>query len=115
MLSGILYLMWVRKIAAERGKRLDAMTNYSSLIENMPILYAKEELIYDAEGHIIDFIYREVNPIFEKYIISKNKIIGRSKANSASPMVYNLSICTIRLTTRENLLSNIMLKKSKPI
>ena len=80
MLSGILYLIWVRKIATERGKRLDAMMNYSSLIENMPILYAKEELIYDAEGHIIDFIYREVNPIFEKYIMPKGKIIGKKQS-----------------------------------
>lgn len=80
MLSCILYLIWVKKIAAERGRRLNAMMNYSSLIENMPILYVKEELVYDAEGHIIDFIYREINPIFEKYIAPKEQIIGKKQS-----------------------------------
>lgn len=80
IMPGLLYLMWIKRIASERGKRLTLMTNYSSLIENMPILYAKEELIYDTEGRIIDFIYREVNPIYEKYLISKDKVIGRKQS-----------------------------------
>lgn len=80
LLLCILYLMWIKKIASERGRRLNAMMNYSSLIENMPILYAKEELIYDAEGHITDFIYREINPIFEKYIAAKEQIIGKKQS-----------------------------------
>lgn len=80
MLSGIIYLMWVKNIARERGKRLHAMTNYSSLIENMPILYAKEELVYNEEGRVIDFIYREVNPIFEKYITPKEQILGKRQS-----------------------------------
>lgn len=76
----ILYLIWIKKIAAERGRRLNAMMNYSSLIENMPILYAKEELVYDEEGHIIDFIYREINPFFEKYIATKEQLIGKKQS-----------------------------------
>lgn len=80
ILPGFLYLMWIKRIATERGKRLAIMTNYSSLVENMPILYAKEELIYDEKGHVIDFIYREVNPIYEKYLISKDKVIGKKQS-----------------------------------
>ena len=80
ILPGFLYLMWIKKIATERGKRFAVMTNYSSIIENMPILYAKEELIYDEKGHVIDFIYREVNPIYEKYLVSKDKVIGKKQS-----------------------------------
>lgn len=83
-----------KKIATERGKRLAVMTNYSSLIENMPILYAKEELIYDEKGHVIDFIYREVNPIYEKYLVSKDKVIGKNKASSAKRIIHKLSTYT---------------------
>jgi len=99
MLLCILYLMWIKRIAAERGRRLNAMMNYSSLIENMPILYAKEELIYDTEGHIIDFIYREINPIFEKYIATEEQIVGKKQSE------LNESV-NLRLINLYNSLSN---------
>lgn len=77
MIMTSLYMMWLRKIASERGKRLNVLRDYSSLFENMPIIYAKEELVYDENGQIIDFIYTEINPTFEKYITSKNNVIGK--------------------------------------
>ena len=64
----------------------------------MPILYAKEELIYDANGQIVDFIYREVNPIYEKHIATKEQIIGKRQtdlkkcANSELIKLYNTLI-----------------------
>lgn len=73
----ILYMAWMKKIANERGKRLSIMKDYSSLFENMPVMYAKEELIYDRNGKIVDFIYREVNPVFEDCIVPANRIIGK--------------------------------------
>lgn len=53
------------------------MRNYSSLVENMPVLYARIELIFDPDGRIVDYIYREVNPTFEKYILPKEKMLGK--------------------------------------
>ena len=53
------------------------MRSYSSLVENMPVLYARVELIFDPGGRIIDYVYREVNPTFEKYILPKEKILGK--------------------------------------
>ncbi len=90
-----LYAWWTKKIAVERGKKLRAMQDYSSIIENMPILYAKEELIFDSSGHIIDFAYREVNPIFEKQIAPKEQILGKRQSelsetsNSELIDIYN--------------------------
>lgn len=78
---GCLYAWWNRKIADERGKKINALTGYSSLIQNMPILYAKEELIYDENGQIIDFIYREVNPTYEKHIATKEQILGKRQTD----------------------------------
>lgn len=77
MIPAVLYVVWLRRTLAERSKRLDIMQNYTSLIENMPILYAREKLVYDADGRIIDFVYEEVNPTFEKYILSKDQIVGK--------------------------------------
>ena len=61
----------------ERSRRLEIMRSYSSLVENMPVLYARVELIFDPGARIIDYVYREVNPTFEKYILPKEKILGK--------------------------------------
>lgn len=71
------YIIWLKKIAKERNTRLSIMEEYNSLFKNMPIIYIKEELIYNKEGQITDFTFREVNPIFEKYITEKNNILGK--------------------------------------
>ena len=78
------YVIWLKRALAERGRRLDIMRNYSSLVENMPILYIRIKLIYDPDGRIIDYIYQEVNPTFEKYILPKEKILGR-KCSELNP------------------------------
>lgn len=77
LLMTTLYVVWLRRTLAERSKRLKIMRNYSSMAENMPILYARERLVCDADGRIVDFIYEEVNPIFEAYILPKEKIVGK--------------------------------------
>ncbi len=74
---GGFYTMWLRRLANERGKRITVLRDYTSLFENMPILYAKQELIFDAKGQITDFVYREINPTFEQYIASKKEILGK--------------------------------------
>lgn len=77
LLMTTLYVVWLRRTLAERSKRLEVMRNYSSMAENMPILYARERLVCDAAGRIVDFVYEEVNPIFEAYILPKEKIVGK--------------------------------------
>ena len=75
-LAGI-YVIWLRRALHERSRRLEIMRSYSSLVENMPVLYARVELIFDPGARIIDYVYREVNPTFEKYILPKEKILGK--------------------------------------
>ena len=76
-LMTVMYVIWLRRTLAERSKRLDIMRYYSSLVENMPIMYARERLVYDADGRIVDFVYEEVNPTFERYILPRDKILGK--------------------------------------
>lgn len=73
----VIYVIWLRRALHERSRRLEIMRSYSSLVENMPVLYARVELIFDSGGRIIDYVYREVNPTFEKYILPKEKILGK--------------------------------------
>ena len=77
MALAVIYVIWLRRTLHERSRRLEIMRSYSSLVENMPVLYARVELIFDPGGRIIDYGYREVNPTFEKYILPKEKILGK--------------------------------------
>ena len=77
MALAVIYVIWLRRTPHERSRRLEIMRSYSSLVENMPVLYARVELIFDPGGRIIDYVYREVNPTFEKYILPKEKILGK--------------------------------------
>lgn len=89
----ILYVLWTRKTAIEHKRRLNLMRNYSSLFENMPIMYARGKLIYDANGIAVDYVYQEVNPIYEKYFAPKEKIIGKRQSElnqSANQEIDNL-------------------------
>ena len=77
MALAVIYVIWLQRTLHERSRRLEIMRSYSSLVENMPVLYARVELIFDPGGRIIDYVYREVNPTFEKYILLKEKILGK--------------------------------------
>ena len=77
MALAVIYVIWLRRALHERSRRLEIMRSYSSLVENMPVLYARVELIFDPGARIIDYVYREVNPTFEKYILPKAKILGK--------------------------------------
>ena len=77
MALAVIYVIWFRRALHERSRRLEIMRSYSSLVENMPVLYARVELIFDPGARIIDYVYREVNPTFEKYILPKEKILGK--------------------------------------
>ena len=77
MALAVIYVIWLRRALHERSRRLEIMRSYSSLVENMPVLYARVELIFDPGARIIDYVYREVNPTFEKYIVPKEKILGK--------------------------------------
>lgn len=77
MALAVIYVIWLRRALHERSRRLEIMRSYSSLVENMPVLYARVELIFAPGGRIIDYVYREVNPTFEKYILPKEKILGK--------------------------------------
>ena len=77
MALAVIYVIWLRRALLERSRRLEIMRSYSSLVENMPVLYARVELILDPGARIIDYVYREVNPTFEKYILPKEKILGK--------------------------------------
>jgi PAS domain S-box-containing protein len=52
---------------------------YRLLFENMTVGFALHEMIYDADGHPVDYRYLEVNPAFEKLTgVTAKQVVGRT-------------------------------------
>ncbi len=52
---------------------------YRLLFENMTSSFSLHKLIYNQKGKAIDYIYEEVNPVFEKYTgLKAETVIGKS-------------------------------------
>lgn len=72
--------------ALKRAQQNEIETNkqYTNLVDNMPILYMKEQVIWDNEGKIVDSIYKDVNRHFERCFFKKTEVIGK-KASEIFP------------------------------
>ena len=75
---------WLSRARKKQEEQIRLMTSYHSLFENMPIVYLKQQLIYDSAGKIVDYITVEANPRFEKYFKSMGEVIGK-KGSEADP------------------------------
>lgn len=82
-------------------KKIEAMTNYKNLIDNMPILYMQEKLVMDENGIPVDSIYLNVNSHFEKNFIRKEEVIGK-KGSEIFPESMPEFMHFIKIALREN-------------
>lgn len=78
-----LYLMWVRMRLLRherslRDKELLFLKKYEALFNNMPIAYMKHQLIYNNKGELVDYLVRNINPIFKKYFVKEGVFIGKT-------------------------------------
>lgn len=79
-----MWLWWLYKSRRKQAEQIKLMTSYHSLFENMPIVYLKQQLVYDSAGKIVDYITVEANPRFEKYFKSMGEVIGK-RGSEADP------------------------------
>ena len=90
MLYMMLRLRWISKIKKQQNEKLRMMMTYSSLVENMPIVYLRHKLIYNESGQIIDYQVVEANPRFEKYFYSLDKVLGKKASEMDPNNLHNL-------------------------
>ena len=67
----------LKALRRAQQNEIDTNTQYTNLIDNMPILYMKEQVIWDKEGNIADSIYMDVNRYFERCFLPKSEVIGK--------------------------------------
>ncbi len=98
----IVRLRWIAKVHHIQQKQLDLMLNYNSLFNNMPITYAKCELVYN-EGQLTDFIFHDVNRSFESHFLNREESIGVAYSTIA-PNEHSLNefLNAFRIAIQEN-------------
>lgn len=72
----------VRKMQ-ERQIRL--MSNYTSLFNDMPVIYMKCHLVRGRNRQIEEYIVEDVNPSFERHFVSKEAILGKWGCGLSEP------------------------------
>ncbi|MEG1839331.1 MAG: hypothetical protein RR220_08595, partial [Bacteroidaceae bacterium] len=68
---------------------LRSLANFKGLFTNMPIVYYRVKLFENENGEIKDFVFTDVNPVFEQHFDSRERVIGRK----GSEVLYNYSLC----------------------
>ena len=78
-------IQMLKVLRRAQQNEIETNAQYINLVDNMPILYMKEQVIWDKEGNIIDSIYQDVNRYFERCFFSKNSdIIGKRALRNLS-------------------------------
>ena len=73
-------IQMLKALRRAQQNEIDTNTQYTNLIDNMPILYMKEQVIWDKEGNIADSIYMDVNRYFERCFLPKSEVKGPPKS-----------------------------------
>lgn len=61
-----------------RAREIQLLSQYRRLVDNMPVIYMRKQLIYDLKGNVFDFVFHDVNVSFEKvFHCSREQIVGK--------------------------------------
>lgn len=58
-------------------KELKLMSSYRRLVQNMPICYMKQRVIFGPDGTPVDYIIKDVNPEFDKRLGTNEYFVGK--------------------------------------
>lgn len=84
----IILLIKTRKM---QDKEIKLLERYSDLVNNMPIGYKQEQLIFNETGEQVDYIVTEVNSTFENLFTTSEDVIGKKGSEVNLGLVLELS------------------------
>ena len=67
----------LRRLSLAQQREIESNTRYTSLFDNMPILYMQEKVILGAEGIPVDTVYTDVNACFERRFGTRAQVVGK--------------------------------------
>ena len=70
------HLLLQRQQQKTREYRL--LSQYRRLVDNMPVIYVRKQLLQNEKGLVADFIFRDVNAIFEDvFKTTREQVVGK--------------------------------------
>lgn len=98
IISMYLRIKTLEKVRYMQHREINLMTIHSNLIKNMPIIYVKQQILFDNDM-AVDFLIKEVNPEFEKQIISRKEVINKkgSEMNNITRLPDYFRFCQMIL------------------
>ena len=68
----------------QRQREFQLLSQYRKLVDNMPVIYIRKQLIFDEEGNVVDFIFRDVNNLFEEvFHCTRDRVVGKRLSEAA--------------------------------
>lgn len=62
----------------QKTREYQLLSQYRCLVDNMPVIYVRKQLLTDKEGHISDFIFLDVNSTFENvFKTTREQVVGK--------------------------------------
>ena len=81
MLLGALGMMRFHVMCQRRQQRqreFQLLSQYRKLVDNMPVIYIRKQLLFDEAGNVVDFIFCDVNNLFEKvFHCTRDRVVGK--------------------------------------
>lgn len=87
-------ISYLNKKRQFQNKELRMMKSYSRLVNNMPISYIKQRVLFDEAGSPVDYITLDVNQAFEKQFVPRDQVVDkRGSEIQNNHIVEYLSVC----------------------
>ena len=62
----------------QRQREFQLLSQYRKLVDNMPVIYIRKQLLFDEAGNVVDFIFCDVNNLFEKvFHCTRDRVVGK--------------------------------------
>ncbi len=102
------WIIWLSRIRRMQKKQIAVMKDYNTLIENMPIAYIKERLIFSPDGRIQDFIVEQINPYYKTLFgpVEYAEALGRKGSQNKSLTFEKvIRFCNIVYSTQKPMIT----------
>ncbi|MDL2255829.1 response regulator [Parabacteroides sp. OttesenSCG-928-K15] len=90
VLTGVVVYMLTRRTRRIESRETKLRASYSDLINNMPIGYRQERLIFDSKGDPVDYVVSAVNPSYEEQLSPREEIVGKKGSQTNPEMIVEM-------------------------
>ena len=75
---GLMRFHVMRQRRLQRQREFQLLSQYRKLVDNMPVIYIRKQLIFDEYGNVVDFIFCDVNNLFEEvFHCTRDRVVGK--------------------------------------